>query len=70
MKHEWTAGTQNQHRIGAIKVGARKLVLDNVDETWYKTLCAPGTFYTGVTVRALLDHLELDGTGLDRPVGV
>jgi hypothetical protein len=70
MEHRWTAGTRNQRRIRAIEVGARKLVLDNVDETWYKTLCAAGTFYTGVTVRALLDHLELDGTGLDRPAGV
>lgn len=70
MEHEWAAGTRNQRRIRAIEVGARKLILDNVDETWYRTLSAPGTFYTGVTVRALLNHLESDGTGLDRPAGV
>ena len=32
-------------------------------------LCVRDVF-TGVTVRVLLDHLELDGTGLDRPAGV
>ena len=70
MEHEWTAGTRNQRSIHSIEVGARKLILDNVDETWYKTLSAPSTFYTGVTVLVLLDHLELNGTGLDRPSGV
>ena len=30
----------------------------------------PGTFYTGVPVRIILDHLNKDGSGLDRPAGV
>ena len=51
-------------------MGARKLILVNVDETWYKTLSTPGTFYTSVAVHALLNHLERDGNGLDRPAGV
>ena len=66
MEHEWTMGTRNQRRIHAMEVGAHKLVLNNVDKTWYKTLCAPGTFYTGV----FLGHLKLDGTGIDRPARV
>ena len=69
MEHKWTAGTRNQRRIRAIKVGARKLVLDNVNETWYKTLCAPGTFYTSVTVRALLDHLGSTAPASPAPPG-
>ena len=50
--------------------GARKLILDNVDKTWYKTMSAPGTFYISVAVRLLLNHLERNGTGLNRPAGV
>ena len=70
MEHEWTAETRDQRRIRSIEVGAHKPILDNAKTTWYKTLSAPGTFYTGVTVRAFLDHLELNGTGLDRPTGL
>ena len=37
---------------------------------WVKELSVPSTFYTSVTVRAILDHLKEDVTGLDRPAGV
>ena len=70
MEHKWTTGTQNQRRIHTIEVGACKLVLENVNETWYKTPSAPRTFYTGISVHMFLNHLDLDGTGLDRPAGV
>ena len=37
---------------------------------WVQDLSVPGKFYTGVPVRTILDHLEKDGSGLDRPAGV
>ena len=48
----------------------RNFILDNVETMWVKELSIPGTFYTSVTVRAILDHLEKDGTGLNRNEGV
>ena len=53
-----------------VKFGARNLILANVESTWVQELSVPGTFYTGVPVRTILDHLEKDGSGLDRPTGV
>ena len=70
MEDIWSAGTANQIRIRAVEVGSRKLILANVELTWVQELIVPGTFYTGVPVRTILDHLEKDGSGLDRPVGV
>ena len=32
--------------------------MEVVDETWYKELKEPGTFYTNVTALKLLDHLN------------
>ena len=46
------------------------LILANVESTWVQELSVPGTFYTGVPVRTILDHLEKDSSSLDRPVGV
>ena len=70
LKHSWAAGTANQSHICAIKVGARNLILANIKPMWVKYLSVPGTFYTRVAVQAILDHLEKDGTGLDRPAGM
>ena len=70
MEHSWAARTANQSRICAVGVGARNLILANVEPTWVQELSAPGTFYTGVPVRTILDHPEKDGSGLDRPTGV
>ena len=42
----------------------------HVKSTWVQELSVPGTFYTSVLVRTILDHLEKDGSGLDRPAGV
>ena len=33
MEHSWTAGTANQSRIRAVEVGARNLILANVEST-------------------------------------
>ena len=63
MEHIWTSGTANQIRIRAVEVGARNLILANVESTWVQELSAPGTFY-------ILNHLEKDGSSLDRPAGV
>ena len=70
MEQTWKAGTANQSRIRAVEVGARNLIIANVESTWLQELSVPGTFFTGVSVRAMLDHLEKDGSGLDRPAGV
>ena len=70
LEHSWAVGTANQSRIRAIEVGARNLILDNVEPTWVTELSVPGTFYTSVRVCAILDHLKKDGTGLDWPTGV
>ena len=70
MEHSWAAGTANQSRIRAVEVGARNLILANVESTWVQELSVPGMFYTGVPVRTILNHLEKDGSGLDRPAGV
>ena len=65
MEHRWAVRTANQSRIRVVKVGARNLILANVELTWVQELSVPGTFYTGVPVRTILDHLEKDGSGLD-----
>ena len=70
MEHSWASGTANQSRIPAVEVGAQNLILANVDSTLVQELSVPGTFYTGVPVRTILDHLEKDGFSLDRPAGV
>ena len=70
LEHIWAAGTDNQSRICAIKVGERNLILANVEPTWVKELSVPGTFYTSITFRAILVHLEKDRTGLGRPTGM
>ena len=70
LEHSWTAGTANQSCFRAIEVGVRNLILANVEPTWVKELSVPGTLYTSVTVRAILNHLKKDGTGFDRPAGV
>ena len=70
LKNSWAAGTANQSRIPAIEVGVRNLILANVEPTWVKKLSAPGTFFTSAMLRATLDHLEKDGTGIGRPAGV
>ena len=70
LEHSWAAGTANQSRICAIEVGARNLVRYNVEMTWVKEMSVPGTFYNSVAVRAILNHLEKDGTVLDRPAGM
>ena len=36
LEHIWAAGTDNQSRICAIKVGARNLILANDELTWVK----------------------------------
>ena len=33
-------------------------------------MSVPRTFYTGILVRTILDHLKKDGSGVDRPAGV
>ena len=66
----WALGTAKQSRIRAIKVGARNFILANVEPMWVNEMSVLGTFYTSVMVRAILDHLEKDGTGLNRPTGV
>ena len=70
LENSWAAGTANQSCIRAIEVGARNLILANAEPTWVKEMNVYGTFYTGVAVRAILDHIDKDGTGLDRPAGV
>ena len=70
MEHSWAAGTSNKSQIRAVEVGARNLILANFELTWVQELSVPGTFYTGVLVRKILDHLEKKGSGLDRPAGV
>ena len=70
MDHIWAAGTANQSRICAVELGAQNLILANVESTWVQELSVPGTFYTGVPVRTILDHLEKDGSGMDQPAGV
>ena len=70
MEHSWAVGTSNQSRIRPVEVGTRNLILANVKSTWVQELSVPGTFYTGVPVRTILDHLGKDGSGLDRPTGV
>ena len=44
--------------------GACKLIYHAVDETWYQDLKSAMTFYTQVTAKQLLDHLEANCTGL------
>ena len=61
MEHSWAAGTANQSRIHEVEVGARNLILANVESTWVQELSFPGIFYTGVQVRTTLNHLEKDG---------
>ena len=51
-------------------MGARNLILANVESTWVQKLSVPGTLYTSVPVRTILDHLEKDSSGLDQPAGV
>ena len=70
MEHIWAAGTAKQIRIRAVEVGVRNLILANVELSWVQEMSVPGTFYTGVPVRTILDHLENDGSGLDRTAGV
>ena len=70
LEHSWAAWTANQIRIRAIEVESCNLILVNVELMWVKDLSVPVTFYTSVTVRAILGHLEKDGTGLDRPASV
>ena len=70
MEYSWAAGTSNQRRICAVEVGARNLILANVESTWVQELSVPGTFYTGVPVRTILDRLKKDGSGLNWPGGV
>ena len=59
----------SQIRIRAVEVGAQNLILANVELTWVQELSVPGTFYTGVPVRNIIDHLEKHGSGLNRPAG-
>ena len=70
MEHKWTADTRNQCHIHVIEVGERNLIVYKVDETRCKDLSAPVTMYTGVLVRKLLNHLERDCIGLNRPASV
>ena len=70
MEHSWASGTANQSRICAVEVSAQNLILANVKSTWVQELSVPRTFYTSVPVGTILDHLEKDGSGLDRPAGV
>ena len=70
MEHSLAAGTANQSRIHAVEIGARELILAIVKSTWVQELSISRTFYTGVPVRTILNHLEKDGSVLDRPAGV
>ena len=70
MEHSWAAGTANQIRIRTVEVGAHNLILANVKSTWVQDLSSPGKFYTGVLVRTILEQIDKDGSGLDRPAGV
>ena len=70
MEHRWAVRTANQSRIRVVKVGARNLILANVELTWVQELSVPEMFYNSVLVRAILDHLDKDGSGLDRPAVV
>ena len=42
----------------------KNFIMEVVDETWYKELEDPGTFYTNVTALKLLDHLTEFCSGL------
>ena len=57
MEHSWAAGTANQSRICAVDVGARNLILANVELKWVQELSTPGTFHTDVLVITILNHL-------------
>ena len=70
MEHSWASVTANQILIRAVEVGARNLILANVELTWVQELSVPRTFYTSVRVRTILDHLEKNGSGLDLPAEV
>ncbi len=41
-----------------------KFIRDNVDELWYRDLCHARSFYTNVTAKQLLDHLDANCGGL------
>ena len=70
MEHSWSSGTANQSRIRAVEIGAQKIILANVESTWVQELSVPRTIYTVVLVRTILNHLEKEGSDLDRPAGV
>ena len=66
----WKTDTDNQKRIRAVKVGARSLIIANMDATWIAEMRNPHTFFTKVTPRELLCHLAKYGGGLNHPAGV
>ena len=70
MGHSWSAGTSNQSLIFTVELGARNLILANIESTWVQELSVPRMLYTGVLVRTNLDHLKKYGSGLDQPTGV
>ena len=70
MEHVWKAGTDKQKRIRAVEVGARNLIIANVEKTWIQEFHHPHTFFTVVPPRDLLDHLANFGTGLDHSSGM
>ena len=70
MEHVWKAGTNNQNRIRAVEVGARNLIIANIETTWIKELHHSHIFFTAVPPQDLLNHIAKFGTGLDRLSGV
>ena len=40
-----------------------KFIRDAVDEVWYRDLCQPCSYYTTVTAKQLLDHLDANCGG-------
>ena len=50
IEHSCSVGTANQIQIRAVEVGARNLILDNVESTWVQEMSVPGTFYTPYSI--------------------
>ena len=53
-----------------MEVGARNLIIANVEATWIQELRHPHTFFTTVPPQVLINHLAKFGAGLNRPAGV
>ena len=66
----WKSETDNQNRICAVEVGARSLIIANVEATWVADLRDSHTFFTKVILRKFLKDLAKYGGGIDRPASV